>query len=59
MLTAKAEAVKVGKWELELTTTPSSDYTGSVRVCTDNEPVKPRASDKLKLTGVRLSFAGK
>ncbi|MFO0593648.1 MAG: hypothetical protein U0228_00015 [Myxococcaceae bacterium] len=59
VLTAKAEAVKVGKWELELTTTPSSDYTGSVRVCTDNEPVKPRASDKLKLTGVRLSFAGK
>lgn len=59
VLTAKAEQVKVGKWEVEITTTPSSDYAGSVRVCTSNEAVKAMSPEKLKLTGVRLSFAAK
>lgn len=59
VLTAKAEPVKVGKWAVELTTTPSSDYAGSVRVCTSHEAVKPMSSDKLKLNGVRLSLEAK
>ena len=59
VLTAKAELVKQGKWEVEMTTTPSSEYTGSVRVCTSDEAVTGRSPEKLKLTGVRLSFAAK
>lgn len=57
--TAKAELVKAGKWEVELTTTPSSEYTGSVRVCTSTGAVTARSSEKLKLTGVRLSLSKK